>query len=190
MRISASVRVHSRLRYMSRRIDTAIQEGVKEIAKEARRRAQQIVPVDTGALRASIYIDDYSHSGRDSARAAALSRLELAKRQYIAFHRARGRNNPRVQRSVAGGLSMPHTLPEEIGRYFIRGARRGTYGFGMPRMGANRYRAQVIAGMHYASYVEYPTRRRAGRFFMRRSAQYVSRMSRTIMNERIRRVLT
>lgn len=189
MRITAAVRVHSRLRLTSQRIDRAIQDGVKDLAKEVRKRAQQIVPVDTGALRASIYIDDYSGSGRESARSAALARLELAKRQYIAFHRARGRNNPKV--NVRGRRSvMPHTLPEEVGRHFIRGARRGEYGFGMPRVGANRYRAQVIAGMHYASYVEYPTRRRAGRFFMRRSAQYVSRMSRTIMNERIRRVLT
>lgn len=151
----------------------AVLDIVDIASRTAQGYAQSTVPIDTGALQASIYVTNARRNEREASFARAMGRLETAKRQYIKFHRARGSGNPSV--SVRGARSrFPHTMPEEM---FPRrtGGARTVHSFGMPQAQLGRYQSHVIAGMWYAPFVEYPSRKKKGHFYMRRAALKLAR---------------
>lgn len=173
MSVSWRVSIPRSLRRLPSAVERAAVETLEQVAREAARVAPRIAPVDTGALRASIYYDTARHSGRERARVAAMRCLETAKREYIARWAARG---SRLGIRVRGRrYNRPHTTPEEVP------------GFGVPYDIRDRFHARVVAGMHYARWQEFPTRRGGGWYFMRRGvADAMSRAGR-IWRDALRR---
>jgi len=180
--LTISVSQQSHFNRYARQLPGVVDQIVARLADAGKTVAKGLAPVDTGALKESIYVVTARSSERTEAFHRALDCLETAKRQYIAFHRTPGRNNPHV--NIRGRRRrMPHTLPEQMFPHRVGAGSGFRYAFGMPNVVRNRHQAHVVAGMYYAPFVEYPTRGRAGRFYMRRAANHVRRHLNTIARE-------
>lgn len=186
MNVRTRVRIKNHFGNYSNRLPGAARRLTLRLARYGRAQAAKRAPVDTGALRESMYVIHNGLDERDTAFVRAMGRLERAKRQYIAYHK---RGGPRMGFTRTTGRSRrPHTTPEQMfpKRMGAGVGHRGS--FGMPAYNVGPYHAQVVAGMYYAPHVEYPTRKRSGRYYMRAASNAVLLEAGNMVNDMLKQV--